>query len=79
VRLGYNYFIFFFEIEINFLKFLLQDRLLSEYERELISKKLEKSRLGDNSANDDLSMNVKDDMIIVGGAAGDSSPIEKGC
>jgi hypothetical protein len=40
----------------------LQDRLLTEYERELISKKLEKSKISDSEKDSD--------MVIVGSGVG---------
>lgn len=50
--------------------FNLQNRLLSEYERELIAKKLEKSKIGSESSE------KESDMVIVGSE--DASPVEKG-
>ena len=58
---------------------MFQDRLLTDYERELIGKKLEKSRLEDAKPELDLSkykMNEKGDMIYITGE--DVSPVEKG-
>jgi len=43
---------------LKFENILLQDRLLTEYERELISKKLEKSKISDSEKDSD--------MVIVG-------------
>jgi len=43
---------------------------LSEYERELIAKKLEKSKIGSDSSE------KESDMVIVGSE--DASPVEKG-
>ena len=53
--------------------------MLTDYERELIGKKLEKSRLEDAKPELDLSkykMNEKGDMIYITGE--DVSPVEKG-
>ena len=53
--------------------------MLTDYERELIGKKLEKSRLEDAKSELDLSkykMNEKGDMIYITGE--DVSPVEKG-
>lgn len=47
----------------------VQNRLLSEYERELIAKKLEKSKIGSDSSE------KESDMVIVGSE--DASPVEK--
>ena len=43
---------------------------MSEYERELIAKKLEKSKIGSDSSE------KESDMVIVGSE--DASPVEKG-